>query len=139
MNFACYQNTLEYPSKSDFAVTYFYFRGERVATCSNSAEVVAARVKYPTAVTEKVVDQEGYDAAALAFEAETKRLAELFVIDLLNEYNLDDNDFTRKLYSIAYSQGHAGGYGEIAAVFSELADLDSAARKTYGQQRLVAK
>ncbi|WP_407304030.1 hypothetical protein [Acinetobacter sp.] len=132
MNYAEYKNKLTHPSKQDFTVTHFYYQGKNVGTCHTASEIATLRGRYPTAVTEKIVDPHGYQAAAKAYDDESKALREQFIVDLFNEYNVEDNAFTRKLYKIAYEQGHSNGFSDIVAAFSDFYELDKLARETYG-------
>jgi hypothetical protein len=130
MNANDYENKLAYPQKENFTVTYYYKNGEKIGTRRANDPVIALPVG---TVQEKVVDEEAFKIARTEYSKHSQRLAELFIIDLFQDNGLPDNEFTRALYSIAYSQGHSSGYSEIASIFDDLANLVDVAKKVYGK------
>lgn len=78
-------------------------------------------LSYPTV-------SDGYDKEELKRKRE-EYLEELhakegaFKTDLIDWYGLPDNVITRKLVSMAWEDGHAYGYSEVASAFADYADL----------------
>lgn len=130
MNLDDYKNKLPYPSKADFTTTYYYKAGKVVATIlagEQSGVIVSG------CVWEKVFDEGTYKAAVQAYGNETRRLSELFIVDLFHDNGLPDDEFTRALYNVAYQQGHSSGYSEIKNYFEEMSHLQTLAKKVYGK------
>lgn len=133
MNYENYINTLPYPSTNEHVTTYFYYRGNVVGTAKNNTELVKLQTKFPDAVTEKVQDKENVKAMRDAYNAEEKRINQLFRKDLFAKNGLVENDFTSQLFSLAWSAGHSAGFEAIANHFNDYAYLDELARDTYGK------
>lgn len=130
MDCNAYQNQLAYPRKADFTTTHYYRYGECIATVrpgEEKPEIAAGAVK------ESVVDEDAYRVAVSEYGKHSARLREQFNVDLLDDYGLPDNEFTRKLIDIAYEDGHSSGYSEIYNCFGDLADLHELAQKVYGK------
>lgn len=64
-----------------------------------------------------------YLTSIVLLEATEINLEELTFQSLLKEYNLTDNNKTRKLWYKCYKQRHSGGLQEISNWFHELVDL----------------
>jgi hypothetical protein len=130
MNPNDYENQLAYPQKENFTVTYYYKNGEKIGTRRANDPVIALPVG---TVQEKVVDEEAFKIARGEYSKHSQRLAELFIIDLFQDNGVQDNEFTRALYQIAYQQGHSHGYHDIASIFNDLTLLIDVAKKVYGK------
>lgn len=131
MDCNAYQNQLAYPRKADFTTTHYYKGGKVIATV-RAGEAIPEAAK-TAAASEKIVDEDAYRVAVSEYGKHNARLREQFNVDLLNDYGLPDNEFTRQLINIAYEDGHSSGYGEIYNCFGDLADLHELAQKVYGK------
>lgn len=54
---------------------------------------------------------------------ESNRLSEEFRADLEKEFKMTDNPKKDKLFSMAYEEGHSGGFEEVYSVYSRLSEL----------------
>jgi hypothetical protein len=135
MNYDKYKNTLPYPNKKDFTITYFYSQGKVVgqANKNNADEMKRLNLAYPKAVTENVTDEVAYKAKEAEYREETRHLNALFIKDLFEDNGVPDDEFSQKLYSLAEQRGHHAGYSEIASNFSDLAPLHDLAMKVFGK------
>lgn len=136
MDYESYRNPLKYPRRTDFSEVFFYSRGETVGNFKGDQkyEIDECASKHPTAVRESVIDEDAYRKACDEYNEKNNELAEQFVKDLLNEYGVPDDEFTRELYSIAYERGHSSGYREIANVFDDFAKLYFLAQRVYSKK-----
>jgi hypothetical protein len=57
------------------------------------------------------------------YDAETKRLYNLWKKDLFEEYGVTNNPKVEKAYTLAYDYGHSMGYSSIESYFSEFVEL----------------
>jgi len=128
MNFDDYKPKLKYPTKHDFTTTYFYRHGECIATVRPGEQTPEIG---QGALIERVVNEDAFRAARNEYNKHVKALEEQFVIDLFEDAGVPDNEFTRKIYSIAYDQTHSGGLSSVASCFDDLSGLDTLARKVY--------
>ena len=131
MNFDDYKNRLPYPQKKDFKTRYFYKAGQVVAIIKPGDHEPIQCLN--GCVTESISDEEGYSIALSEYNKHERALSEQFVVDILHDHGLPDNEFTRKLYAIAYAEGHASGYFNIYSCFEDLADLHDIAKRVYAK------
>lgn len=130
MNFDKYKNKLEYPRASTFSVTYFYKGGQVVNTLRN--DVYDHDVNADDYATqETVTDNDALKTARKAYSEETAALMEQFKNDLFFDNSLQRNDFTEKLYAIAWDKGHSNGLSEVASEFEDLVVLVDLAKSVY--------
>lgn len=131
MNFDKYKNKLEYPRASTFSVTYFYKGGQVVNTLRN--DVYDHDVNADDYATqETVTDNDALKTARKAYSEETAALMEQFKNDLFFDNSLQRNDFTEKLYAIAWDKGHSNGLSEVVSEFEDLVVLVDLAKSVYG-------
>lgn len=136
MNYDKYENKLPWPMPADFSTTYFYKGGELVGKVNGNITVeIAKLVPKGFSVQETVRDDAAFAAARQAYQAETAaRMAE-FKNDLFYDNGFVGeayNEFTEKLFSIAWEKGHSSGLAEVASVFEDLVELVDIAKRTYG-------
>lgn len=130
MNFTDYKPKLAYPRKADFTTRFFYRAGKVVAEVGPHQ---APAVDVSGCVNESVFDYDTFKVAQDEYAKHERAMAEMFVVDLLHDFGMPDNAFTRGLYAIAYQQGHSSGYENIYNCFSDLAELDELAKRTYSK------
>jgi len=132
MNNEIYKNQKPRPRKAEFNTTFFYSGGKVLGKGSNLEEVRALRLKHPKAVEETTCDEDAYKAAMREFEELRTKLEAMFQKNLFQDNGVPDNEFTQRLYRIAYNQSHDEGFNAIADTFGELAELHDLAKKVYG-------
>ena len=130
MNFEDYKNNLNYPRKADFTTTFYYKGGKCIAAVRPGEQKPQIA---SDAVKDTVVNEDAYRTAISEYGKHDARLREMFCVDLLQDYGLPDNEFTRQLISIAYAEGHSSGYSEIYNCFDALSNLNDLAKKVYGK------
>lgn len=130
MNLDDYKNKLPYPSKADFTTTYYYKGGKLIATIRAGQQ---SGVIVSDCVREKEFDDDAFKAAAQAYGNESRRLSELFIVDLFHDNGVPDDEFTRALYNVAYQRGHSSGYSEIKSYFEDMCHLQNLAKKVYSK------
>lgn len=127
-----YENKQPYPSKDNFATTYWYKAGkliatrklgENFATLEDGSITDLEAVMLLSAVKEKVYDREAHVAALSAYGAETSRLYDMFKADLFEDLGIADNPKREKLFSIAWEDGHSSGYNTVYNIASDLVEL----------------
>lgn len=107
-----YDNKLPYPS--------FAKRTTLPVAVDETPELKAAREAYDVE-TERLKAQVRGERDV--FNAETNRLYALFKSDLEAEYSVERNPKKDKLFEIAWSDGHANGYSEVANCYGKMVDL----------------
>jgi hypothetical protein len=123
------------PNRNDFSLTHFYRNGVVLASI-NSSDYPALenfKKKNPYAITEKVADDIAFRAAQKSHSGKDKELREQFIIDMMSEFALQDNVFTRALYSMAESLSD-NRLSETYDKFSEMSELDAIAKVAYGDR-----
>lgn len=131
MNFDKYNNKLPYPRASEFSITYFYKGGKVVNTLRNGVyDHVFSVNDYST--QETVTDDAALRAARKAYNDETVALKQQFKNDLFFDNGLQYNEFTEKLYAIAWDKGHSNGLSEVASEFEDMVVLVDLAKSVYG-------
>jgi len=128
MNFDNYKNDVAYPRKADFTVRYFYKGGQVIAKLEPHEKPL---ISLNGCVSETVIDEDAFHTARTAYQRRENELGEMFVRDILHDFGMPDNDFTRALYNIAYASGHSSGFASIYDYFSDIAFLDGLAKKVY--------
>lgn len=129
LNLAEYETPLNFPTKADFTTKFYYKNGKRVATMRPGDQPVLVE---QGSVEEKVVNEEAFKTARAEYGRHEAVLRERFIVDLLKDNDVEDNEFTRALYSIAWVQGHSSGLHEVESTFGDLCHLDELAKKVYG-------
>ncbi len=64
-----------------------------------------------------------YRKAVIEYNEDVSRLQKLFKHDCLEENGLLNHPKAEKVWSIAYREGHSGGYNDVNCVMSYLAEL----------------
>ena len=136
MNYDKYKNKLPWPTPADFSTTYFYKSGKLVGEANSSDGESLRRMRLQGfSVHETVRDDAAFAAARHAYRDETAaRMAE-FKNDLFYDNGFVGeacNEFTEKLFSIAWEKGHSNGLAEVASEFEDLVELVDIAKRTYG-------
>jgi hypothetical protein len=88
--------------KLDYIKITFYDRVRKIEVAVTGSELPGLKI-LPEFVNMTLINEEldevGYSAAKGKYQAEKERLAEKFVLDLLENEGLPDNPFTRSLVS----------------------------------------
>lgn len=137
MDHTKYKTKLSYPKKLDYKVLYLYHAGKCVGQTSLK-DMLPEEIRQFTNKTlhtthETIVEEDAYRAAKDAYDSDVCKLEKQFMTDLIAEYNLPDDTFTRKLADMAWDKGHSGGFAEVESCFNELSDLYSIAVSTYSK------
>ena len=128
MRFSDYDQQINRPTKSEFTTTYFYKNGQVVATVRPGEKPYAMPAN---ALRETVVNEEAYKIACLEYQKHSARIREMFTVDLLQDFGLPDDSFTRRLVELAYEEGHSSGYGNVYSCFLPLSELADLAKEVY--------
>lgn len=123
MNFKDYENTVHYPTKSEYTTTFYYKNGQLVYTQLPDNPYGPTLNTTKGATVERVVDEARYQEARTAFRDESTRLYELFKQDLFEYLGVENNPKKDKLFSTAWEMGHSGGYSEVLGFAEELVEL----------------
>lgn len=124
-----YETPLGWPTKENFTTRFYYRHGELIATVRPGEDTPAIA---PGAVKETSVNEEAFKIARAEYGRHEAALRERFVVDLLKDNGVADNEFTRALYGIAWDQSHSSGLHEVESTFGDLCHLDELAKKVYG-------
>lgn len=138
MNFDEYKNDLDYPSKAEHTTVFVYSKGKVIGQGNQffDRETIAKlRAENPGSVTDTSTDDATFQTARNLYNAESARLEEKFITDIMKDCGVADNKFTRKLYAIAYEQGHSAGNSNVYSIFCDLVDLVPIAEQVYGQAK----
>ena len=100
----------------------------RKAASALTAEEVAS---LPAVRAEYAAAEQAWMQNRTAHPKSEREAERRFAADLLTYHGLPDNDFTQSLYGIAWREGHANGYSEVANCFADLAELYEVARKHF--------
>ena len=119
---------IPYPNKKDYTTFYVYDKGvcileEKSSSTTGSIARSHLKQKYPTAVIQEVLDEEGYKAHQKQYGEERHKLQEEFVNDLFEEFGVSDNPKRHKAFALAWEQGHAYGLEEVYNKFDDLVEL----------------
>ena len=114
-----------YPNKQDYTTYYVYDDG-KVISKSRYGDYVdyvkpTLKTKYPNAVIQEVLDEEGYKAHRKQYNAESAKLREEFVNDLFEEFDVGDNPKRHKAFDYACDKG--GSYSDVYDVFTDIVEL----------------
>jgi hypothetical protein len=136
MNYSEYKNTKPYPDKTDYEKVFIYSQGKVIGEfpAKDKDAIKKARAAHPKCLIETITQDTSYRQARNDYDTETGRLTEKFRADLFDEEGLEINDFTSRLYSIAWESGHSSGLESVANEFGELVELDRLARAVYGNK-----
>jgi hypothetical protein len=117
-----------YPNKKDYITFYVYDKG--VCICEEKSGSVTGSItkshlnqKYPNAVIQEVLDEEGYKAHQKQYTEEKHKLHEEFVNDLFENFNVTNNPKKHKAFALAWEKGHANGLEEVYNEFYDLVEL----------------
>jgi hypothetical protein len=117
-----------YPNKKDYITFYVYDKGvcileEKSGSVTGSITKSHLKQKYPNAVIQEVLDEEGYKAHRKQYDTERIKLHDEFVNDLFEEFNVGDNIKRHKAFDIAWDKGHSSGLEEVYNEFYDLVEL----------------
>ena len=111
-----------YPNKRDYITVYVYDKG----ICVDEGDYYTKNVlkeKYPNAVIQEVIDEEGYKAHQKQYGEEKHKLHEEFINDLFENFNVTDNPKRHRAFELAWEKGHSNGLEEVYNEFYDLVDL----------------
>lgn len=116
-------NPLPRPTKSDYMQVFAYSRG-KIIWQGPAREFETARrhldLKGPI---ERLLNEEAYHAAVLAYQAESTRLQREFKHDLLEDHGVTNHPKAELCFKLAWEYGHDSGLKEIANCFDDFVDL----------------
>jgi hypothetical protein len=117
-----------YPNKKDYITFYVYDKGaciceEKSGSVTGSITKSHLNQKYPNAVIQEVLNEEGYKAHQKQYGEEKHKLHEEFVNDLFEEFGVTDNPKRHKAFHLAWEKGHANGLEEVYNEFYDLVEL----------------
>lgn len=123
-----YQNTVHYPSKTEYDLFYVYHNGTvihngLVIWDHDERDEKRAEWKKAGYVFEQKVDWPAYEAAKQAYQVEETRLYEQFKTDLAAYFGLTDHPKANLLFDKAWARGHANGFAEVYNIYDDLKDL----------------
>ena len=118
----------QYPHKKDYITFYVYDKGvcileEKSSSATGSITKSHLNQKYPNAVIQEVLDEEGYKAHQKQYGEEKHKLHEEFINDLFENFNVSDNPKRHRAFELAWDKGHANGPEEVYNEFYDLVDL----------------
>jgi hypothetical protein len=119
---------LEQPNIKNYMTTYFYDKGELIATIppGTTLDVILNDndIKIPsTAVKQQILDKEKYDLDMKKYKDEIAKLNLEFGQDLFREFNVEDNPKRNRCYSLAFNFGHQYGVVGVYECFEKLVSL----------------
>jgi hypothetical protein len=113
-----------YPDKLNYITYYVYDKGKVLWSGSSwEKNKSSLKEKYPNAVIQEVLDNEGYKAHQIQYGEEKHKLHEEFVNDLFENFNVTDNPKRHKAFDLAWEKGHANGLEEVYNEFYDLVEL----------------
>jgi len=117
-----------YPNKKDYITFYVYDKGvcileEKSSSTTGSITKSHLKQKYPNAVIQEILDEEGYKADQKQYGEERHKLHEEFVNDLFEEFGVSDNPKRYTAFALAWEDGHAYGLEEVYNKFDDLCEL----------------
>jgi hypothetical protein len=111
------------PRKADFTTVYVYDGGKVVwegPLNDFNLDKLEFKAKWPTFVSQNVVDEEGFGRQREAYGKGEGRLFEEFKQDLFSEFNISEHPYKEKMFNHAWEKGHAHGYSEVYNEFEDL-------------------
>ena len=120
--------TVVQPNSKDYMTTYFYDKGQLVATipAKTSLDKILndADIKIPTtAVKQQVLNKEEYDEAMQVYKKKLHILTKEFSADLFKEFEIENHPKKDKCFTLAYKMGYTGGLYKIYEYFELLVQL----------------
>lgn len=121
------QQTL-YPNKGDYITFYVYDKGECICeeksgSATGSITKSHLNQKYPNAVIQEVLDEEGYKEHRKEYDDERNKLHQEFQNDLFEDYGVIDNHKRFKCFDLAWEHGHSSGLEEVYNYFGDFVEL----------------
>lgn len=111
-----------YPNKSDYITLYVYDKGECIYT-GNILSKTELKQKYPNAVIQEVLDEDGYKIHCEQYAFEKVELVQEFQDDLFKAYGVSDNPKRFKCFELAWEHGYSSGHYEVYNYFRDFAEL----------------
>jgi hypothetical protein len=120
-----YYKTVEvqYPSKDEYTNVFVYSQG-KVVWQGPYVPFKEIADRFKGMLVEKVVNEEGLKEQRRAYGAEVSRLEAEFKRDLFEEHGVTGNPKAGLCFGIAWDNGHASGYSEVASYFDTHVDLN---------------
>jgi hypothetical protein len=112
--------TVEFPSRSNYTVRYYYKRGKMICVKKPFCEIEEVP---PGAVEEVIFDEEGYKLHEKAYFEEKRRLEEEFKQDLIESAGLSNVEAAEKCFTLAKDYGGPYGLETVHDYFEEIAEL----------------
>jgi hypothetical protein len=112
--------TVEYPSKANYSISYFYRRGKLVCERRPFSEIVDAPID---AVEEVLFDEECFKLHEKLFFDEKVALEEEFKRDLFEAEGVTNHEKADKCFSLAWDYGSSAGLREVHEYFKEIVQL----------------
>jgi len=109
-----YKNKLEYPATVREPAVLRKVARDLTADEAKSLPAVCAQY---------AADKEAYVAARQAYNEETAALTSKLKADLEAEHGLVGHPKADKVWAKAWEDGHSSGYGEVASIYDDLAEL----------------
>ena len=125
-DFSYYSTPQSRCAPKEYYTTYFVYDNGEVIFIGSKSEFEAFKensITTPTAVVQKVVDEEEYQKSINLFRDEMNALENEFINDLFVEFGVENNPKRDKCYGIAYDMGHSHGFSDVFNYFSTLVDL----------------
>lgn len=115
---------ISYPNKIDYITFYVYDKGECIYSGPSwELEKEELERKYPTAVIQEILDEEGYKEHKEIYRQAEQNLYQEFQTDLFSEFGVSNVPKRFKCFDIAWEKGHANGYSEVYNEFADIVDL----------------
>lgn len=122
-----YQNSMPFTDKANFTTVFWYRGGKTVAKKTGAEPVVILEheqsLELSKCLSEKVLDNVAFSAAAEAYKTETRRLTDIFKQDLFEDLGIEVHPLRDKLFSKAWERGHGYGFAEVYSCAEDLMDL----------------
>lgn len=117
------QRTL-YPNKRDYITIYVYDKGECIYE-EKFGSITKSHLnqKYPNAVIQEVLDEEGYKEHRKEYYDERNKLHQEFQDDLFEDYGVSDNPKRFRCFDLAWERGHSFGLEEVYNYFGDFVEL----------------
>ncbi len=120
---------MPYPNKADFSSKYWYRAGKVIAKQEAGEENIVfiagngSPEDLANCLSETIADKEKFDQAKKDYQAETRRLMDLFAQDLFKDLGIENHPMRDKLFSKAWEDGHSNGLSEVYNCALNLVDL----------------
>lgn len=122
MDYTKYVNTLPYPKRPD--KPKHPVAPKKDATSSNYLEYAKQLEDYSKQLLEyEQVSLKKYGEDILKYDEENIRLQNQFKADALEEVGLTGHPKAEKAFSLAYEEGHSGGFSDIYCHLCNFAEL----------------